>query len=451
MATGVNPATVREGLVFHYDMGNEKSFIGAPTVNYMNVWHPRKDSSYTPYVANTLPYLWQNNHPNAIYVNSFMTGGDITGFVNSGVGDWGNTFHAIWTYDPLIGEPVITMNDYDGGNWKAFNGNHALNLAALGLTTGDYYTYSYDQWVSNTSIRVNPGMYTMNATSVTAFWDGQGGSQETAINTKAGEWQRRWCTFQISASHDVNKAYTRFYWYGYYYTHNEIVKIRRPQLELGKNYASAFTLAPRTDSNSLIDITGHHSINVANCAFANNQVFSFTGSAGANGIFVDISPSYYPVSNAIPRSWEVVAYPTAAHTTAGIFGNQAGAGCSYMCNGGVAIYSGNYAASWYDNTSYQWLSSSVAATNGAYAHIIVTYDASDFKLRIYVNGTLRATSSATNMSYNSNQVLFIIGFLGANGLPFTGQIPIAKYYYGKCLNANEVARNFNAVRGRFGL
>jgi hypothetical protein len=442
---------VNDKVVFWYDMGNPNSFIGAPTINYMNTLHPRRDSSYTPYVANTSGE-WANNHPDAIYVYSAQTDASITGFVNSGVTDWSNTDHCIWHYDVELDEPVITMRNYDGNYWKAFNGVHGLNLAAIGLTTGDYYVYSYDLWTTDLTYRPNPGLYSQNTTGTTAFWDGQGGLVTDNLPLAVGKWHRRWCSFQISANHDTTKGYTRWYWYGYQYASNQVMKIRRPQLELKTNVASAWTLNPRSNTEALLDITKNHTMNVANLVFSNNQIFSFSGSTGANAIIGDVATAYQASANSIPRSWEVVVYPTTSMSTAGIFGHVAGLGCSYFCNGGIAIYSnGNYRFVWYDDASYNFLDSGVSATANQYAHIVGTYSNLDFKCRIYVNGVLKATSSATNMKYNGSQVNFILGYFSALGYPFTGQIPIARWYYGKCLSDREVSNNFNALRTRFGL
>lgn len=448
--SSIGTKLVRERLAFHYDMGDSKSFVGAPTINYMNVWYPKAQSSYVTYVANT-QHEWQNNHPDAITVYSHQTDGSINGFVNSGVTDWANTDHAHWTYDSGVGQPVVTQRNYDGGIWKAFYGNHSLNLAAMGFSTGDYYVYSYDLWTTSLSYRPNPGMYSKNSSSTNGFWDGQGGSVTDNLPLKIGEWHRRWCAFQISADHDTTKAQTLFYWYGYSYETNQVMKIRRPQLELGTNVASPWTLDPRTDTDALIDLTGNHTVNIANCAFSNNNIFYFKGGTGANGTIISVPTDLQPSTNSIGRTWEIVAYPTVTQTGSGLFGHVYSLGCTYFCNGGLAIWSSNYQLGWYDNTVYNWLDSGVAATSNTYAHVVGTYNPTDFKFRIYVNGVLKATSSATNLSYQSSQLYCLLGFLSASGNGYVGQMPIARWYYNKCLTDDEVAHNFSGLRARFGL
>jgi hypothetical protein len=398
--------------------------------------------------------LWENNHSDAITAYSKMTGAALAQLVNSGVGDWGNTHHAIWTYDAELNEPVVTMRNWDN-QWKAWSGSFttagSLDLNSLGMTIGDYYTMSYDLWTTSLSYRPNCGLYSRAANTTANFWDGLGGDQAGAIPLMTGEWHRRWCTFQITSPHDVTQGYAYFYWYGYQYAQYETMKLRRPQLELKKSYASDFTLAPRTNANSLIDITGNHTINVANCLFSNNRGMAFSGSGSANGIFVDVKASIQSVSNNTPRSWEAVACPDAFTNTAGLFGLQAGHGCSYFCNGGLSIWGGVYCFNWYDDTAYQFLSGEEATVGGRHVHIVGTWDPTDYKVRIYINGALRATSGQTNMKYQGVSPYMIIGFLGATGYPFAGKIPVVRYYYGKCLTADEVTHNFSGLRARFGI
>ena len=116
MALGNSPSIITNGLVFHYDMNNIKSFKGAPITNYAYDQNPRIDSSYAQYSATTSG-TWAAKHSDAIRVYN-DAGSDITGYVNTGVGDWTNTYHAIWSYDDDLARPVVVLRDYDG-NWRS--------------------------------------------------------------------------------------------------------------------------------------------------------------------------------------------------------------------------------------------------------------------------------------------------------------------------------------------
>ena len=182
-----------------------------------------------------------------------------------------------------------------------------------------------------------------------------------------------------------------------------------------------------------------------------NNYLSFSGS-NSDSITGLMPSAYQPSTNSIDRSWEVLVRPTVSQATAGLFGHVVGAGCSYYCNGGVCIASGNYCFNWYDNSAYQFLDSGVAATSNQWAHVVGTYSSSDNKTRIYVNGVLKATyGSTTNLNYGGYGYYYQTGYLSASGNYFTGDMSVIKYYYNKALSSTEVEQNFQALRGRFGI
>jgi len=155
--------------------------------------------------------------------------------------------------------------------------------------------------------------------------------------------------------------------------------------------------------------------------------------------------------NTTARTWEVWVKPDAVSGTYGIFGHKAGSGCSYYCNGGIFLSSGYYRANWYDNSAYQWLAFSSGATTSA-AHVVATVS-SDSKMRIYVNGVLGATSSASNFNYSSGMVVADIGYNSKSGGQhyFDGTIYSCKFYYGVALSLAQIQQNYNAHKSRFGL
>ena len=182
-----------------------------------------------------------------------------------------------------------------------------------------------------------------------------------------------------------------------------------------------------------------------------NNYLSFSGS-NTDSITGLMPSAYQPSTNSIDRSWEVLVRPTVSQATAGLFGHVVGAGCSYYCNGGVCIASGNYCFNWYDNSAYQFLDSGVSATSNQWAHVVGTYSSSDNKTRIYVNGVLKATyGSTTNLNYGGYGYYYQTGYLSASGNYFTGDMSVIKYYYNKALSSTEVEQNFQALRGRFGI
>jgi hypothetical protein len=205
----------------------------------------------------------------------------------------------------------------------------------------------------------------------------------------------------------------------------------------------------RSATQGLLPIVGDSPIDLSNVSFDSNAQMTFDGTDDRIDVFYSS-----PVDNTMSRSWEVIVKPTTTLTYAGIFGNKLGEGCAYYCNGGIYLFDGNWVFNWYDNSSYQFLYSGVSPTANQYFHIVGTYDATDQKPRIYVDGELKATyGSATNMDYGGATYVTDIGWNSKDGglHYFQGQIPITKYYQNKALSAAEVKQNYNKYKTRFNL
>ena len=108
----------------------------------------------------------------------------------------------------------------------------------------------------------------------------------------------------------------------------------------------------------------------------------------------------------------------------------------------------------YDSSKVKWvysgtsniLSSSTVST-GEWTHIVATR--SGTTLTLYINAVSEGTgSSSANLSDNGT---LRIGCTRAQNNFFDGKISNVKLYKGKALTAEEVAQNFNALRGRYGI
>lgn len=157
--------------------------------------------------------------------------------------------------------------------------------------------------------------------------------------------------------------------------------------------------------------------------------------------------------NTTPRSWEVVVNPQiSVDATMGIFGHQSLVGHIYFSAGGLFVVSGIYKFTWYDGTTYQYLSSGVVPQIGVPAHIVGTYDTGDRKPRIYINGELKATYSVlTSMDYSSGMSYVSLGehYYTTPDRFFRGYIPVARYYKGTALSLEQVQQNYNNYKNRF--
>ena len=286
MSLGHGTKIVRDGLVFYYDMNNDKSWKGAPTTNIIHWQNAVAQPAYTPYVWNT-GGTWQEKHPDAIQaVNA--SGSSITGYVNSGVGDATNKYHGIWTYDDILRKPVVTMRDFDA-SWKAKSFSTGQSMTSMGLGYGDTYTISWLQWVDNLSKRLRVGLYGQNTSGTNGFHDGQA----AVSNTKTHTWERVYHTFTVSSTRNLG-ATLSCYMYGHYDA-RATIKIADVQLEVGSVPSKFSPSSVRTETEQLLDISGqNNTIAPSNIAYETNRSFSFNSSLITTGLFsarnTDASP-----------------------------------------------------------------------------------------------------------------------------------------------------------------
>lgn len=101
-----------------------------------------------------------------------------------------------------------------------------------------------------------------------------------------------------------------------------------------------------------------------------------------------------------------------------------------------------------DNISINSISTTVS-TN-AWLNICPVFDWSSSSLRLYVNGTLRSSTTlslAGSIENNTNTQLM---GNSSNFVPATGNLSSFKIY-NRALSATEVQQNFNALRGRYNI
>lgn len=442
--------TVTSGTVFMYDVGDTiNSYKGEPTTNWL--WHqnPRIDSSYESYMPGSGEGQMATLHPGAIRVYN-TDGTDISDYRNTGINisnsgvEWYNTRHAYWILDPVLNRPVVRMFNQTGV-WQAKHFNPAIgSLSNIGVTAGTKYVLSWLQYVDNLDRSAYVGLYSYSNTS--GYWDFWDGLQ-AAYNTKTHTWQRVYAIFTATNNGQLGN-YHNGYMYGQAVGSGDL-RIADVQLEVKTHATQYSNSATRSVSGSLLPLVGNSTINVSNVSFDSNAQIFFDGTDDK----IDVS-YYSTVNNSLSRSWEVIVRPTTNLSYAGIFGNKLGYGCSYYCNGGIYLWDGNWVFNWYDNSAYRFLYSYITPAVNSYTHIVGTYDATDQKPRLYINGELKAIyDSSTNMNYGGETYVIDIGWNSKDGglHYFQGQIPITKYYQNKALSAAEVRQNYNKYKTRFNL
>lgn len=444
MSMKTSTSLVTNGLVFHYDMNNEKSWKGKPTTNHAYNQNAPAASTYTSYV-HTATDLWPTHHPDALTVYNYQ-GVNISNYVNTGVTNYANSYHAIWTYDRALRKPVVTMRDVDGA-WKAksFGLASGGTPTAMGLGYGDLYTISWLQWTDSTSKSVNAGMYGANTSGVNNFHDGLSQSaydSTNAYNTKPYTWQRVWATFQVNATRNLSAGWS-CYMYGYFNTRNA-VKIADVQIETG--YVSPLIEnggSTRSNTQALLDLTGRNTITATSLTYTSNGSFSFNG-VDNKGTFTS------PVTSTSPQTYEIWTNAIAsASADSGygyiLFNNNISAttGASYLTIG-IRPTQEYFAAF---NGAFASMGTGVTANNSNTVQIVLSWDGS--VQRVYVNGELKNSQALTTTPQNFSSVT-CFGDYTTTYRMIQGNVYAIKAY-NRALTQDEIRQNFNALRGRYGI
>ena len=437
MGAAGGPNMVEDGMVFYYDTGNGKSYKGAPTINYASVANSVTQTSYSSYSA-TADGTWNAKHPNAINAIN-ADGTSITGYVNTGVTDWTNTYHAIWEYDAELNKPVVVMDCTDS-NWKAksFTPSVSGTWASNGWGVGTKYVISWLQWTTHLDKSLHVGLYTKNSSNSQNFWDGLSSNSTTSRNTKVQTWQRVYHVYTVTSNWDQTIDYAGIYMYGHHFRNGAGVKIKVAdvQLEIDQDYASPFTgnqagvsgRSVRSATEGLVDFIGNSTIDLTNVSFNSNAQLEFDGTDDK----IDVTTNFGTLD---AYTFEYVAYANSTHNmpissrTSTAFYKYGAYSWRYT-HGGVA-------AEFYHTTG-----------NGTgWAHYAITYDGST--ITVWENGISKGTRASTGTADFSGGIR-IGSWASAASYTWDGTIPIMKMY-NKALTAEEVKNHFNGIRSRFGI
>lgn len=390
MALFHSPNITSSGLIFYYDAANtQKSWKGPPTTNL--VTYPEAD--------------WAGS--------SFALSYDYKG---NGVGN------ATQTFDTTVATP---LGDYSGvmkyttgsaGITTYPDGYKYWAIRINGLTAGVTYTFSYYAKASTTSNFANGQLWRDTGTDYSPSGDWN--------PTFTTEWKRYSTTRTMVGTYldyfpihsgNLTGGHTIYYW-GF-------------QMEVG-SFATPFVAGTRSSTQALLDLTKNYTLTPSNVTYNSNGTFSFSNS------YFDLNSNNIITGN---NPFTVEAWYTTTGTTADeIFGNYGTGSTS-----GTLWISGRYGT--YINGSVYFPGAPIGA--GTY-FLSTTRDRSG-NVILYRNGvqvTTGVLAASIPVTYN-----FRIGAdVNGGAEPFTGSIHSVKVY-NRVLTAAEVAQNFNAHRGRYGV
>lgn len=465
----IKNSIVTNGLTFYYDMFNDKSFRGAPSTNFTESANADRDmtqsDAFSSYSGQVSGGRWSVNHQDAIKVYN-KAGGHISSKINSGVQNYKNTYHGIWTFEEELGYPVVTMRDIGDGSWMyaGFGLPSESNTPTnLGVGVGDNYVISWDQWTTNTSKSANCGLYGQNTTGTqNNFHDGLSNSSGTGkkYNTKTHTWERLWCIYTVSANRGLTATWSQ-YNYGHYGGRG-ITKVANWQLEVGDTPSkyiipkTATNTQTRSNTESIVDLsTAQRTITQNNLVYSIENTtdlqlperFSFDGTNS----YLSFSPIFNPYNSSY--SLEAWIKRDATGRNDGIMSDLQYNWLNFWVSSSnkLSWKHGYYSGS---ETRNELIGVSDIGTD--WTHVVVTFE-NGVGAKLYINGVLDNSNSNGNpFGLTGSRGVQFIGTIynsapsGTNGLEFDGQIAVARIY-DRNISQTEILQNFNASRGNYGV
>lgn len=216
---------------------------------------------------------------------------------------------------------------------------------------------------------------------------------------------------------------------------NSVIDVWDFQLE-NLTYATPFVNGTRSNTQSIIDLTGRNTITASSLTYAANNTFSFN----ANGNYI-----------ALPAD---IGYTTAVSAFAWvkILGSPKGGfhiifGPTYL---EISIYSNGVLRTGVQTSVGRTVGDyGSGVADGLWHHVGFTYDGTN--KNTYLDGNYMGTQATTGTLVSSfaNRSMGIFGqadtTYGLNGIVHNTSV------YNRALSAEEVKQNYNALRGRFGL
>lgn len=394
MSVSIVGKQITDGLIFVYDRYNAKSFIGAPTTNQQ--WNG--GSEVTPWTVGG-------------------TNTDVTNTVDQGPVKGAKTWKFIKTG---------TSNQWNG--WEAnYSGIWTGN-------SGDVWTTSY--WYRTTA----PANVTNFGIGSFFLPDWSRAYNSTILANVSsiiadGEWRFNYTTTQINENYSNAIIVDGPSWG--YSTAAGVLYINGLQWEK-KAYASPFAYGARTMSQGFIDLGSRATID-GNMTYSSLANPYFNGPTSFDYMYATETHSHKPGNSFTYEIWFKYNSDTGYDK---IMVGKPGGHIGLMTWNGSQYFRLRSGAGFHDI--------GVAGSAGAWCHLVGTYTAG-VGSSMYKNGSLIQTISFSNALLDYGNVLHMGGNVGWNSnYSINGELPLIRVY-NRVLSYDEVLKNYNASKGRFGL
>ena len=413
MSIGHSPKVVKGGLVFSYDMGNDKkSWKGATTTNLVN----------SPNDITTIAASGGTKTMNVIKLPAEV--------LKTSIGDMA---------DQIVGSGWIAWT-----NTAVTTGlQYMVSWYVKGYGTQNSIYWSWGGSHTGTKTTFDVSLVTGAITNLTLI----PGETCSAKYIADGWWRISCSTTMTDTACYPQVNYT----IGVYLCGIQIEQ---------RSFLTPFVKGTRSNTQAILDLTKNNTITASSLTYNSDGTFSFNGTS--NEMHPPINHSYLSSS-----ALEVVFRSNSHSINRTIFGYRHNVGYSLPTIGSLYISNNFINASVITaNEVYRTATaSSVTIATNQYYHVVLNKNTITGNLDIYINGVLRGSQTFDAATYG--QWTTAGSYIGADILDigkstntasgqgwdtdfFNGIIPIAKVY-NRTLTAAEVSQNFNAIKGRFGL
>jgi len=399
---GPSPST--NGLVFAYDMANtKKSYKGKPITNQYAV--PTPDAN-----------------------------GNVTFSVN-GTG----TFKRIYSgnYGGYEIQPTDIVYRYDlGGTGCHYHGNTAA------ITAGQYVTFTFDYYVSGDAANYPTTNYLANLENAA------GGAVGTGIGVPNSN-KEVWQTVTFGGQASANGTQSMYLYPGAcsssYLASSGYILYKNPQVIFSStsNDLQAFTTGTRSTTQAILDLTGKNVITASSLTYSSAGTFSFNGTSDSITIPFNSSQFTFNSEQTIIM-WMKNQSPSSARRNPY---NQAYAGAGTITHENDTNLNYYYGTAGNNTSPYTSHTSPFNVVVNETAQIAITRNTS--QTAWYKNGALGNTQAnpyGASVATGTSDITIGNGYAGY----FGGSLYIVQIY-NRALTADEIAANYQAYRGRYGI
>jgi hypothetical protein len=235
-----------------------------------------------------------------------------------------------------------------------------------------------------------------------------------------------------------------------YTTSTHSFELRNPQLE-AKGHATPYVSGSRSNTASLLDITGQRNINVSNASFDSDAHIDLDGT----GDYLSLGSDITFKTNGASGGWTVESVVKYDSVAGGYNNNTSPA--NFIGSSGISYNSWywsvlNSKLALWNISPGVWKYGSTTLSADTWYHTVLTCFGDGSSYQMYLNGAAEGgdhVSYSWNASYSGLKVQYF-GAGQTNRRYVNGKIPITRIY-NRALSAQEVKQNFNAYKDRFNM